>query len=514
MNSNGSDAHSTRFRSMRARTPVRRIRAFFWLCESRTLVLSELLGQLVRNALQALGRKVASGLPGRAGGRSRVVPVVAGAVACLMLASYAAGVFPNAYAVELDGRRVAVVSDYADVEEAVRAFLLENSDHYDNIHYTDDIAYIPVRVGRDEISCQDEIAALCRDLSYVAVGYRMFIDGEEVAVLHSRQEGEALVSQIIESYQPEVRSGELTVRDVTIREDIRYVREEVDIEEFTDKEAFRNFLLYGQEVLETYTVKKNDTLSQIAQRFSISTADLREANPRHRDGNTFLQIGEVLNLNVVEKPLHVVVEGTLVREESIPYQTRYTNDSNLWRGQYRTVTAGVSGARSVEYSVVFENGQEVERAEVAQSVIREPETKVVASGTRYIMASRGDGGSGVVAWPLRGRITSAFGWRRTGFHSGIDIAGNTGDPIYAAESGTVIYAAWSGGYGRLIRIDHGDGLATWYAHLSAYRVSTGDRVSRGDLIGLVGSSGNSTGPHLHFEVRINGVAKNPVNYLQ
>ena len=97
-------------------------------------------------------------------------------------------------------------------------------------------------------------------------------------------------------------------------------------------------------------------------------------------------------------------------------------------------------------------------------------------------------------------------------HQGIDIGAGTGTPIYAAESGTVFYSAWMGGYGNLILIDHGDGRVTAYAHQSRLAVSGGP-VGRGQLIGYVGSTGDSTGPHLHFEVRVNGVAVNPMQYL-
>jgi murein DD-endopeptidase MepM/ murein hydrolase activator NlpD len=98
-------------------------------------------------------------------------------------------------------------------------------------------------------------------------------------------------------------------------------------------------------------------------------------------------------------------------------------------------------------------------------------------------------------------------------HEGIDIGAPEGTPIYAAAAGTVIYAGWESGYGNLTVIDHGNGLATAYGHQSRLAVSSGQTVSRGQLIGNVGSTGHSTGPHLHFEVRVNGVPTNPLDYL-
>ena len=116
-------------------------------------------------------------------------------------------------------------------------------------------------------------------------------------------------------------------------------------------------------------------------------------------------------------------------------------------------------------------------------------------------------------WPTSGQITSGFGPRWGRMHQGLDIAAPTGRPITAARSGTVIVAGWSGGYGQLVVIDHGGGLATAYAHQSRIAVKTGDPVTQGGLVGFVGSTGHSTGPHLHFEVRVNGAARDPLPYL-
>lgn len=116
-------------------------------------------------------------------------------------------------------------------------------------------------------------------------------------------------------------------------------------------------------------------------------------------------------------------------------------------------------------------------------------------------------------WPASGPVTSGFGYRWGRLHAGIDIAPPYGSPIYAAGSGVVSQAGWNGGYGNSVIISHGNSLSTLYGHQSSVVVSVGQLVSKGQLIGYVGSTGNSTGPHLHFETRIDGVAQNPRNYL-
>ncbi|MBK9144761.1 MAG: peptidoglycan DD-metalloendopeptidase family protein [Candidatus Melainabacteria bacterium] len=128
-------------------------------------------------------------------------------------------------------------------------------------------------------------------------------------------------------------------------------------------------------------------------------------------------------------------------------------------------------------------------------------------------------GTGQMAMPLKAKLTSPFGWRRhpifrtRKFHTGIDLAGPRRSPIRASDSGHVLFTGWYGGYGKVVIVSHGKNVSTLYAHLSSISVSKGDNVSKGDILGLEGTTGFATGPHLHFEVRIDGKPKNPLNYV-
>jgi murein DD-endopeptidase MepM/ murein hydrolase activator NlpD len=141
----------------------------------------------------------------------------------------------------------------------------------------------------------------------------------------------------------------------------------------------------------------------------------------------------------------------------------------------------------------------------------------LAAAIRNAQAGAGSSGTGASAsgliWPVNGTVTSGFGIRWGRMHEGIDISAASGTAIWAAAAGTVIYAGWLGGYGNLVVVDHGDGLSTAYAHASAILVGVGQQVAQGHTVALVGSTGHSTGPHLHFEVRVNGGAVDPLLYL-
>jgi murein DD-endopeptidase MepM/ murein hydrolase activator NlpD len=146
------------------------------------------------------------------------------------------------------------------------------------------------------------------------------------------------------------------------------------------------------------------------------------------------------------------------------------------------------------------------------------ESAALAARIRAAQAGAGSTGTGQPSaagfiWPCEGVVVSGFGMRWGRRHEGIDIACAYGAPVHAAAAGTVIYAGWMQGYGNLVVLDHGNGISTAYAHASAILVAVGQTVSQGDEVSLVGATGHATGPHLHFEVRVNGVAVDPLSYL-
>lgn len=154
-----------------------------------------------------------------------------------------------------------------------------------------------------------------------------------------------------------------------------------------------------------------------------------------------------------------------------------------------------------------------ERAAAAAAAAQAAQSSGGGSDYTYVQ------GTGQLAWPVSGVITSGFGWRehpifgRQIFHTGIDIGVDEGTPVHAADSGTVVYSGWMDGYGYAVVIDHGNGISTLCAHNSDLAVSEGQSVSKGTVIAYAGSTGNATGPHVHFEVRVNGDPVNPLGYL-
>jgi murein DD-endopeptidase MepM/ murein hydrolase activator NlpD len=194
-----------------------------------------------------------------------------------------------------------------------------------------------------------------------------------------------------------------------------------------------------------------------------------------------------------------------------------TNEARTARDQLASDRDTLAQARGLKRSALSESRESREdylnevEALAAQSA-------ALAARIQAAQAGAGSTGSGApsasgLIWPVSGPVVSGYGMRWGRMHEGIDISASSGTPIVAAAGGTVIHAGWLGGYGNLVVVDHGSGLATAYAHASSILVSLGQQVSQGQTIALVGSTGNSSGPHLHFEVRVNGTAVDPLGYL-
>ena len=197
------------------------------------------------------------------------------------------------------------------------------------------------------------------------------------------------------------------------------------------------------------------------------------------------------------------------------------NDKEVYDRQYDEMMAS---SAEVE-RLIHAKEEEMRRAAEAARRQAEQEARAAQAGNVVELGEDGGGGyvmpsyGGGMIWPISGPITSEFGWRThpifgsARFHSGIDIGGDYGLPIHAAAGGVVIEAGWIGGYGNTIMIEHGSGIVTLYGHNESLAVGVGQQVNQGDVIAYCGSTGISTGPHCHIEVRVGGEPVSPWDYL-
>ncbi|WP_406677292.1 peptidoglycan DD-metalloendopeptidase family protein [Neomoorella carbonis] len=428
----------------------------------------------------------------------------------MLLAGWYQLTAPNAWAVIVNGRQVAVVSRQVDVNQTIQDILKESgAGSYQGLQITDQIDYQKVRVNPREIMDGQQLKNILKEtLHFVAAATVITINGQPELVVRDDSTADAVLAQLKQAYLPPPGSGE--VQEVRFLEEVAYQHRPARPEEILSPEAALARLKGTSTASKEYVVKEGDSLWTIAREHGLLVEDIRAANPELQGER--LDIGQRLRLTTAKPLLQVMVVYSQEVKEPVPYEVQVETNSELLRGQERVKQEGSEGERLVTYQVVTKNGVQVEKKVIQQQVLKEPVTKIVERGTRVVLASRG-GGSGRLAWPIRGIITSPYGYRGREFHSGMDIDGYVGQPVGAAGEGTVTFAGYDGGYGRMIAIDHGGGLVTRYAHLSGFNVRVGQRVSRGQVIGYVGDSGRTTGSHLHFEVLVNGSFRNPSGFL-
>lgn len=245
-----------------------------------------------------------------------------------------------------------------------------------------------------------------------------------------------------------------------------------------------------------HKVAKGESLSVIAERYSVSVDTIMWSNSLSNPNK--LKIGQTLKFPSISGVVHLVTRGESIWTIAKKY--------------------GISRDEIVRANQLDEPDKlKLKQALVIPGAKPLPVRNApIAVASRGAVSSRSSGSSSgdALIWPLSGRITSRFGLRWGRMHNGVDIAVPIGTHVRAAADGCVIFAGWRSGYGRLVILDHGAGVHTYYGHNSSFTVSLGDAVAAGDRIALSGNSGVSTGPHLHFEVRVNGRARNPLDYLK
>lgn len=250
-----------------------------------------------------------------------------------------------------------------------------------------------------------------------------------------------------------------------------------------------------------YVVQPGDTISTIAQKFGISSNTILWSN--NLTWNSTIKPGQTLQILPTSGLAHTVKSGDTIASIAKKYQVepnsiisfnKLANEQDLRIGEILIVPGGV------QPSAVPSTPPTYARPTPSKII------KNIARGRAF------DDRGGAYLWPAVSRIiTQYYSWR----HTGVDIGDHIGQPIYAAANGKVIRSGWNkGGYGNYIIIDHGNGIQTLYGHASALLVEEGQVVSRGEQIAKIGSTGRSTGPHLHFEVRVSGSRLNPLNYIK
>ena len=304
---------------------------------------------------------------------------------------------------------------------------------------------------------------------------------------------------------------ELGIQTMDFAEDVEIVEVYLPENQLTPLEDAVNLVIMEQETPSIYEVVSGDTLSEISIKVNIPMETIIAMNDSLEDENSMLHIGDELLITVPEPELSVTRVEEEYYEEIYDADVIYIDNDNWYTTDTVVRQQPSAGFRKVVANVSYVNDKEVGRELLKEEVVMEAVAKIVERGTKipptYIKPISG------------GRLSSGFGRRNaptkgaSSYHKGIDWATPTGTAVYASCGGTVSKAGWGSGYGYVVYIEHEDGRQTRYGHLSKVLVSAGQKVKQGERIALSGNTGVSTGPHVHFEILINGVQVNPLDYM-
>jgi murein DD-endopeptidase MepM/ murein hydrolase activator NlpD len=259
----------------------------------------------------------------------------------------------------------------------------------------------------------------------------------------------------------------------------------------------------------TYTVQTGDNIFLIAERFKLSAYTIAWSNMEILQGAPWMiQPGLTLYIPPVEGAYHTVMEGETVQSIAEDYDVAAASIFNIWN----SIVEGESLKEGTLLVIPGGIGADIEW-EPPPPPPSQPAIGVASGSWGYCgdQAVSGYGANGYFILPTGSYSVSGWTFRdpRNPMHGGLDYRCKLGDPIYASDAGVVIFAGWSGGYGNLVRVSHGNGYQTYYAHFNSFAVGCGTPVAQGQIIGYCGTTGWSSGPHLHYEIRLNGVPQNP-----
>ncbi len=423
------------------------------------------------------------------------------------------------YEVLLCGKTVGIVDSPEEVDSYIENVRSQFADAY-GMKVTDqlEIEYKQVQTTANHICPADVFTNMIQDSIEVKVlATIIYVNDWEAAVVASEEEAQWVLAQATAPYESPDNGA--IYSDVKFVEDVRIEQGAADFRDIIDKETALHDLTIGPGIeMKYHIVATGDALSRIARKYNVKVSDIKIANPSLSDEDKIYP-GDKLAVVVPKNSVSIKYTEIIDRVQEVECEVEYLDDDTKYTTEKEVLVEGSNGEARVKAEITYINGIEVEYNVIEENVLVKPVTRVVKRGTKSVpkeltLATEGD-----MAIPLKSgtyRITSKFGPRNTGikgastFHKGIDLGASTGTPIYASADGTIHFAGTASGYGLYIRIKHDGGVETRYGHCSQLLVKKGDKVKKGDLIALVGSTGVSSGAHLHFEVRINGVAHDPI----
>lgn len=435
--------------------------------------------------------------------------LVCGIVAMLMVTTLLVVLSGSAYIVKVNGNEVCKVRNQKAVESALQVLKQKYMDSANSeINFTSEITYEKSRASSKEVLKDDQLVeALSKNIKFQVQACCIYSDGNKIAVMKSKELAEAMLKEIQDRSLGKADRSKL--KEIGFAEKVELKNEFIDASEIAEKDEIIGFIIKGTNEERTHIIQSGESFWSIAKKYNMSLSDLQKSNPGVNPEK--VKIGQVISLIVPKPLLSVKTVETITSAEKADFEQKVEFSSSMYKDESSIKVKGAYGEKQVIADVTKINGIETGRKIISEKVTKEPKTQLIVKGTKEPPPKKG---TGTFSYPTRGSLSSRYGQRWGRSHTGIDLAASYGSTVKASDGGVIIFVGWEGGYGKLIKIDHGGNFVSYYGHLSKYNVKVGQKVYKGQKIGAVGSTGNSTGPHLHFEIRKSGVPQNPLKYLK
>ncbi|WP_404450711.1 peptidoglycan DD-metalloendopeptidase family protein [Virgibacillus necropolis] len=438
------------------------------------------------------------------------------------------------YHVYMNGKHIGKVDDRSVVQDKIDAKIATGEEQFNKytIAIGEKVSLIPEKVFNPTYNNEKVAKTLENGLSIKAKAVELKIADKTVGYFNNKK----IVQEVLKAYKAKYVSedilnkieakdetkknepkqdetslskGDSTVTEVTLSEKVTMEEKKTSPQDVLTVKQGVKMIEKGTLEVKKHKVEQGEVLGQIASKYDLSTKKLLELNSSLTE-DSILQIGEELNVMEYAPFVNVIVKKEKLVEETIKHETKIIESDDLYKGEEKTKQDGTDGKREVHYAIEMTNGQQTAKEVITETVTKEPVKDIIIKGTKVI-SSRGTGN---LHWPtIGGYVSSDVGQRWGRMHKGMDIARPSNRAILAADNGVVVEAGRDGSFGNKIVIDHNNGMRTIYAHLSSIGVQTGQTVKRGSQIGVMGTTGNSTGVHLHFEVHVNGSLERPASYF-
>ncbi len=416
----------------------------------------------------------------------------------------------NAQVVFLDNEPIGIIDNTDITENQFTSEVTKKLEKENGVKTTINgkLSLVPIIAPNSDISEEYSVLrSVVNDIPYEIDSYSISINGEKSVFLKSKSDAEKMLEQIKNTKT----KGYKNIVSSSFVDDIKISEEYTDSNNINSYDEAYKILTGNISEKNIYTVVSGDTIEKIAEKTKTPLKEIFSLNEGITE-DTILREGDKIT-TTKEIPL-ISIKTVLKssRKEEIPYETEEIKNNSEYKTHKKVITEGSIGEKEITDEITYINGEETDRKIIGETITKEPVKEKIEIGT---LESPPKKATGIFKMPIGGVLTSGFGSRWGTTHKGIDLGAPAGTPVHAADGGVVTFAGWNnGGYGYLVRISHENGLETYYAHNSRVAVSAGDRVYQGQVISYVGSTGDSTGNHLHFEVRDGGVAHNPFNYLK